>query len=114
MTPPPGGIRQRESRHRVGRSAFESGGVAAVAGGASRLLDQLDTRGAALLLTLPLFWVSYPGLLFDLFGFDPAAAAALDSAQSWSLLGVLGLHLLLCHWLSMRIGRLCTQLRRRR
>jgi len=110
MTPPPRGIRQRESHHRFGRAPLN---LAGIAGEALRLLNRLDARRAALLLTLPLFWASYPGLLFGLLGLDPAADATLNSAHSWWLVGILGVHLGFCHWLSMRLTQLWTLIRRR-
>lgn len=72
----------------------------------AQLVARLDAHTAGLILTLPLFWLSYPTLLFEVFGFNPNADLNLGAAQSWQLIVLLGLHLGFCHWLAVRLSRL--------
>lgn len=74
--------------------------------GASALLKHLQARHAGLLLGLPLYWLSYPAVAFDLFDFDPAAEVSPGNPSAWLLIAVLGLHLGLCHWSAQRLPSL--------
>lgn len=70
------------------------------------LLKHQQARYAGLMLGLPLYWLSYPAVAFNLFGFDPAAEVSPGNPSAWLLIAVLGLHLGLCHWSAQRLPRL--------